>query len=435
MGTASESVTVVDAPPALNTETAARGEVTTQDEIKEMPLDGRNFADLALLSGGVIPRGDGGDGSFAVNGGRADNTGFLLDGMNNTQRRNTGAVLNPPIEGVQEFKMLTSGFAAEYGRYAGGMLTVVTKSGTNRLRGSMYEFIRNDAFDATGYFDPGKGKLRRNQFGSTLSGPVLLPRLYDGRNRTFFMFTWDSLRLVDAESQRGVVPSPEFLRGDFARATDSFGRPIRITDTLSRAPFPNNQIPASRLDPVAAKLGSYFPISNLTAGGPYNYVAQGDGTNEFNNFGVKVDHNASAKDRFTVSTFWQPTTVWDPVTAGKSPLPFFGGANRTLNLLTYVKYLRTITPAMFLETSANFSRRTNREVWPHSGEKDWAKESGFVGGITNPVAAGLPFLTITGYIPLGANNTIPKIWAFNNYQYAGSLTWIKGMHSVENHPG
>lgn len=431
VGATSESVTVNDVPPALNTETGARGEVTTQSEIKEMPLAGRNFSDLALLSGGVIPRGDGNDGSFSVNGGRADNTGFLLDGMNNTQRRNTGAVMNPPIEGVQEFKMLTSGFAAEYGRYAGGMLSVVTKSGTNRLRGSLYEFMRNDALDATGYFDPGKGKLRRHQFGATVGGPVLLPKLYDGRNRTFVLVTWDSLRLVDGESQRGLVPQPEMLRGDFSRATDAFGRPIRITDTLSRLPFPNNQIPPSRLDPVAAKLGAYFPAPNLTTGGVFNFVGQGDATNQFNNFGVKIDHNASSKDRLTLSTFWKPQSEWDPVSPGKSPLSVFGTTNQTLELLTYVKYIRTISPTVFLEASGNFSRRTNNEVWPQSGAKDWAAETGFKGGITNPVAAGLPFLLVTSYIPLGPNNTIPKIWTFNNYQYAVNTTWVKGRHTMK----
>ena len=255
VGSATESITVSEAPPLLNTETATRGEVTSQEEIKEIPLDGRSFSDLALLTGGVIPKGDGGDGSYAVNGGRPDNAGFLLDGMNNTQRRNTGAMINPPIEGVLEFKMLTSGFSAEYGRYAGGMLTVVTKSGSNRFRCALYEFLRNDVFDATGYFDATKSKLRRNQFGATVSGPVYLPKLYNGRNRTFFMFTWDSLRLTDGKSVRGVVPEPEMLRGDFSRVVDAYGRPVRITDTLSRAPFPDNQIPASRLDPVALKLG------------------------------------------------------------------------------------------------------------------------------------------------------------------------------------
>src|SRR5215470_20212998 len=122
---------------------------------------GRNFSDLAYLTGGVIPKGDGGDGSFAVNGARADNAGFLIDGMNNTQRRNTGAMISPPLEGVQEFRMMTSGYSSEYGRYAGGMLSVVTKSGTNRMRGALYEFLRNDLFDATGYFDVQKSKLRR----------------------------------------------------------------------------------------------------------------------------------------------------------------------------------------------------------------------------------------------------------------------------------
>jgi len=148
LGVATESVTVTAAPSALNTESAARGDVTTNAEIVEMPLDGRNFSDLAYLTGGVIPKGDGGDGQYAVNGARADNISFLLDGMNNTQRRNTGPMVNPPIEGVQEFKMMTSGYSAEFGRYAGGVLSVITKSGANRLRGSLYEFVRNDLWDA-----------------------------------------------------------------------------------------------------------------------------------------------------------------------------------------------------------------------------------------------------------------------------------------------
>ncbi len=431
VGTATESVTVNDAPPALNTESAARGEVTGQAEIKDIPLDGRNFTDLALLTGGVIPKGDGGDGSYAVNGARADNTGFLLDGMNNTQRRNTGAVLSPPIEGVQEFKLQTSGFAAEYGRYAGGLLTVVTKSGTNRLRGALYEFLRNDAFDAVGYFDGQKSKLRRNQFGATVGGPVLLPRIYNGRNRTFFLFTWDSLRLIQGQSQRGLTPRPEMLKGDFSGATDAFGKPITLLDTVSRSPFPGNRIPASRLNPVAAKLAGYYPQPNLPAGGVFNYIAQGNGTNSSNNYGIKIDHNFSSNDRMTASAFWSPAAVYDPINSNNSPIPYFGLSNNTLALVSYLKYIRTISPTMFVETSANFSRTTNHQVWPLSGDTDWGAQTGFVGGTTNPVANGLPYLTLTGYLSLGPANTIPKIYSFNNYQYSGSLTWIKGLHSFK----
>ena len=273
VGAASETVTITDTPGALNTETGARGEVTSSAEITELPLDGRNFSDLALLTGGVIPKGDGGDGSFAVNGARGDNAGFLLDGMNNTQRRNTNVVINPPIESIQEFKMMTSGYSAEYGRYAGGMLSAVTKSGTNKFHGSLYEFIRNDLFDAKGYFDPELLKLRRNQFGATVGGPVRVPKIYDGRNRTFFMFTWESFRQVDGEAERALAPTPEMLRGDFSKATDAAGKPIVLTDTVNKVPFANNQIPLSRLDPVALKLAQYFPTPNLS-GGPFNFITQ-----------------------------------------------------------------------------------------------------------------------------------------------------------------
>ena len=430
VGATSETVVVTDTPPVLNTETAARGEVTTKDEIAELPLDGRNFSDLALLTGGVIPKGDGGDGSYAVNGARADNAGFLLDGVNNTQRRNTGAMINPPIEGVQEFKMLTAGYSAEYGRYAGGMLTVVTKSGTNRVRGSLYEFLRNDLFDAPGYFDAEKSKLRRNQFGATISGPLRLPRIYDGRNRTFFMFTWDSLRLIDGKSQRGVVPTLEMLAGDFSKATDSYGKPITITDTLTKKPFPNNTIPESRLDPVARKLATNYPKPNFSAGA-YNFISQGNSTSNFNNFGIKIDHQLSDRDRLTFSVFWRPADSWDPVMNSRSPIPLFGSTNDTLDVLSYIRYLRSISPTMYLEASVNFSRKTNNQVWPYSADKDWSAQTGFIGGTGNPVAAGPPYILVTGYIPLGPAYDIPKIWVYNNYQYTGTLTWIKGRHSLK----
>jgi outer membrane receptor protein involved in Fe transport len=430
IGAASDSITVSDTPPALNTESSARGEVTSGEEIKELPLDGRNFADLAYLTGGVIPRGDGGDGAYAVNGARADNFGFMLDGMNNTQRRNTGAMISPPIEGVQEFKLMTSGFSAEYGRYAGGVLSVVTKSGTNQLRGSLYEFLRNDMFDATGYFDPEKSKLRRNQFGTSVSGPVYLPKLYDGRNKTFFMFTWDSLRVVDGKTQRGIVPWPEMLKGDFSRATDAFGKKIAIRDTLAAAPFPNNQIPFNRLDPVSLKMAAYFPAPNLT-GSSNNFISQGNSTTDNNSYGVKIDHLITSNDRVTVSTFWRPNSGFDPIVSGRSPLPVFGLTNDTLDLLPYIRYTRSITPTMFLETNVSFSRKTNNQVWPLSAQKDWATEIGFLGATNNPIARGLPQFEATGYVLLGPAYDVPKIWSYNNYQYAASLTWIKGKHNMK----
>ncbi|MFB3829802.1 MAG: carboxypeptidase regulatory-like domain-containing protein [Bryobacteraceae bacterium] len=431
VGAATESITITDSPPVLNTESGARGEVTTNEEISEIPLNSRNFADLAYLTGGVAPKGEGGDGAYAVNGARADNVGFLIDGMNNTQRRNTGAVVNPPLEGVQEFKMITSGFSAEYGRYAGGVLSVVTKSGGNRLRGSFYEFMRNDVWDARGFFDVEKAKLRRNQFGATLSGPVYLPKLYNGRDRTFFMVTWESLRLVDGKSERGIVPRPEMLTGDFSRAVDAFGRPVTLVDTLAKkAPFPGNQIPVSRFDPVSLKLAAYYPKPNL-AGGVSNYIAQANATGSYNNIGIKIDHQITPNDRLSFSTFWRPNHTTDPLVNSRSPIPLFGLANDTLDLFSSARYLRTLTPALFLELKASFSRKTNNQRWPLSAEKDWAAEAGFVGGIANPAARGLPQLEASGYITLGPAYDYPKLWAFNNYEYSGAATWIRGRHNVK----
>ena len=431
VGATVETVTVSDTPAALNTESGARGEVTTNKEISQMPLDGRNFSDLAYLTGGVIPKGDGGDGAYAVNGARADNFGFVLDGVENTQKRNTGAMISPSIESVQEFKVITSGFSAEYGKYAGGVLSVISKSGTNRFRGTIYEFMRNDAFDARGYFDIAKSKLRRNQFGATVGGPVFIPKLYDGRNRTFFMFTWDKLKVINGKTQRGITPGPEMLAGDFSKATDAFGKLIPVTDPLAKAvPFPRNQIPISRFDPVAVKLASFFPKPNLT-GTVNNFISQGNGFTNNNNFGAKGDHLLSDKDRLTLSVFWKPNSNFDPVADSRSPLPLFGSANNTFDLLSYISYLRTISPTMFLDLKTSFSRKTNNQRWPYGSDRDWAAETGFNGGITNPVAKGLPQLTATGYIILGPAYDLPKIWSYNNFQHTGSMTWILQKHTVK----
>src|SRR5438132_4960833 len=158
--------------------------------------------------------------------------------MNNTQRRNTTSMVSPPIEGIQEFKIITSGFNAEYGRFAGGVLSVVSKTGGNRLRGSFYEFMRNDLPDARNFFDQSKSKLRQNQFGATLTGPVVLPKLYNGRERTFFLASWESLRQISGSTTRGIVPLPQMLLGDFSNAVDAFGKPHQVLDPLNKnTPF------------------------------------------------------------------------------------------------------------------------------------------------------------------------------------------------------
>ncbi len=376
----------------------------------------------------MLPKGADGDGQFAVNGARADNVSFLVDGMNNTQRRNTTVMVSPPLEGIQEFKLITSGFSAEYGRFAGGVLSMVTKSGGNRVRGSLYEFLRNDALDARNFFDVSKSKLIRNQFGATISGPILIPKLYNGRDKTFFLVSWESQREISGSSKRGIVPQPQMLQGDFSRAVDAFGKPETIIDPLAKnAPFSGNSIPKGRLDPVALAIAAYYPQPNLS-GSANNYIAQANGTKDFDKYSLKLDHAFGPNDRLTLNTLWNSNQTFNPFQ--RSPVAIFGATNNTFGLLSGIRYIHLFSPALFNEARASFSRNTLNQ--PSIGsDHDWSAQAGFLGATKNPVDLGLPYMTVSGYIDLGQAYDLPKIWAYNNFEYADAITWIHGRHAVK----
>ncbi|MCL4402894.1 MAG: TonB-dependent receptor, partial [Acidobacteria bacterium] len=275
VGSLAETVQVEATVPLLNTETPMKGDVIVSREMADIPLDGRDFADLAYLVPGVGQKAQGGNGSnFAVNGARTDNTNFIIDGFNNQNPRGASAQARPPIDAMMEFKMQTTGYSAEYGRLAGGTMNMALKTGTNRLHGSLFEFVRNDAFDARGFFDAQKTKLRRNQFGAVLDGPVYIPRLYNGKNRTFFLFNWEGYRQVNGDSNFATVPAPLERAGDFTRSVDVDGRPATLVDPFSGGKsgacvagkigycFPGNVIPASRMDPIARQVIAYYPLPN-----------------------------------------------------------------------------------------------------------------------------------------------------------------------------
>ena len=427
LGTASQTVTVSDTPETLQTENGSRGEVTSNAEITQMPLNGRNYADLAALTAGVVPRGEGADGFVSVNGARADNVSLMIDGMNNTQRRNTTSMASPPLEAVQEFKLITSGFSSEYGRFAGGVLSMVTKSGGNRVHGALYDFLRNDALDARNYFSLTKSKLIQNQFGALLSGPVRIPKVYNGRDRTFFVFAWESQRQIGESTTRGSVPNAAMLTGDFSRATDAFGKPEILTDPLAKSPFAGNKIPASRLDPVSRALGAFYPAPNLPSVAN-NYIVQAGSSSDFDKFNARVDHAAGSKDRLTFNALWNGAQSLNPFQ--RAPIAIFGATTDNFGLLGGVRSIHTFTPTLFSEASANFSRNTFRQLNIGS-DHDWSAQAGFNGATKDPINLGLPFVSVSGYIDTGQAYDLPKIWSYNNFQYAGALTWIKGRHAVK----
>src|SRR5262249_7100611 len=251
--------------------------VITNKAMLDLPLNGRNPFSLATLVPGVFP---GGGSTPWLGGGRNASSEITIDGAsiivpeNNVSIQDTG--YQPIVDTVEEVAVITNALSAEFGRTGGGVITVATKSGTNKLHGSAYDFLRNSKLEANSWSNNRNGvklgAFQRNQFGATVGGPVVLPHLYDGRNRTFFFFAEQSTRTRSASSGNATVPSEAWKSGDFSDFKNGNGQPITIydPDTVAldssgnyvRQPFGGNRIPQNRMDPVALNMLKYFPSPN-----------------------------------------------------------------------------------------------------------------------------------------------------------------------------
>ncbi len=323
VGQVSESIEVHAQSIVLESETATLGQVVQSKQITELPLLGRNTYALAMLVPGVRPSGGVNNlvvdqistVSYAINGQRAAANEFLLDGAPNSAPSQNQPVINANPDMVQEFKVETNGFSAEYGRAAGGVFNVVTRSGSNNYHLSLYEFLRNDALNANDWFaNAGRQKappFKFNQFGGTVGGPVTIPKIYNGRNKTFFFASVESVRFVQGITFTGTVPRAPELAGDFSNVRNAAGAPITIYDPLTtapnpagagslRQPFAGNRIPDDRIDPIARNAAKFFPAPNAPGNaitGVNNY-ARTDG-NKVNKDSVsyRVDHYFSERNR------------------------------------------------------------------------------------------------------------------------------------------
>lgn len=427
VGAVNQSVEVTGSIPLLNTENPVKGEVMAAREIVEMPLDGRDISDLAYLTPGVTPAPSGGTGSpFNINGARADNTNFVLDGFNDQNPRAASMKVAPSLEAIDEFKMQTTGYSAEYGRLAGGVMNMVLKTGTNQLHGSLFEFVRNDLFDARNTFEDAKSPLRRNQFGGTLSGPVVLPKVYNGRNRTFFLFSWESYRQRVGDVQLSIVPTAEQRGGDFS----AFG-PLKdpmatgtCTTSNRTACFPGNQIPASRISPVAAAAMKFYPLPNRP-GQKNNYIAVASDSSDRDQDVIKFDQHFT--DNNTISFRWLKSysNTTYPY-GGGSALGTFGYTQDNPQTLTGVTFTHLFSPRLVNEARAGFSRTYVGQVGYNAGI-DYNAKFGLPGP-TAPSLIGFPKLVVTNYAQLGDNSALPVQFTVNNYQYTDTLSWVKGAH-------
>ena len=435
VGAVSQSVEIVASVPLVNTETFARGDVIAPREITEMPLNGRDFNDLAFMVAGVQPAESGGKGSpYVVNGARADASNVTIDGINDQNPRDAGAQARPPLDSLQEFRLQTSGYSAEYGRLAGGVVNMVLRSGGNQFHGSAFEFVRNDLFDARNFFDAGKSELRRNQFGGTISGPLVIPRLYKGQDRTFYLVSWESYRQVQGSNSIGVVPTDLERQGNFSQSFDATGKLILIKDPLASGSctatnaagcFPGNLIPQSRFNSISKQLLGNYPSPNLT--GANNYLANFPTPDNWDSFLFKVDQHLSAKDSIAVRILERWETSSNPFSG--SPLGTFGATTNQGQSLYGISETRIFSPSLVNEFRMGLTRTTNAELSAHAGS-NYAAQYGIPGTTSDPALAGFPKFSITGFETFGDNASDPIRYTVNNYDWNDAVTWNKGKHSV-----
>ena len=310
-GTRTEQVLVTEVTSPLQTETSTLSNLRGEKAIKELPLNGRNFAQLLGLSAGVMPAQSQQSGSpitmkrgvtgYSVNGTRFQDNNLLVDGINNLENHNgLGIMIFPPLDAIEEFRVEASVSDAQYGRGGGGTVNLTYKSGTKNYHGDVFEFVRNAAFDAKNFFDSGSAAIppfKQNQFGGVLGGPVN-PR--SKNPSTFFLFDFEGQRIRQAQTYVSSVPIAAYRKGDFSAATQKVYDPLttvlNANGTYSRTQFPNNVIPDTRLSAVGAKALALYPLPNYGSGLANNYLSNPVRIVTSNSVDGKIDHNFAQND-------------------------------------------------------------------------------------------------------------------------------------------
>jgi hypothetical protein len=298
IGSVNESIVVQADRGLLEASDASLSQVIDDKRLLGLPINGRNVMQLVSLSAGVI---NGGRASatqrqanygpgFSV-GGQRDNTSVvLIDGMEiSGQELNNYPLAIPPLDSVAEFRVQTSNYSAEFGGNSGAVINVASKRGSNEFHATLFEFLRNDALDARNFFSATVDPLKRNQFGFVASGPVLLPKLYNGKNRFFWMFAYEGTRRRQAITSTTLVPTLKERAGDFS------GMPVTIVDPITKIPFPGNMIPENRINPVGAALANLYPVPN-NSDPSRNYIGHPRGVSDNDATAARIDYQLRVRD-------------------------------------------------------------------------------------------------------------------------------------------
>ncbi len=439
VGAVSEKIVVSADAPLLESETSAVGNVINNKTVVELPLNGRKFETLVFLSpGATLPRPGssiGFRGGVQFTGMRETSNMFILDGIDITDNDVRQPSIRPSVDAIQEFKVQNSTFSAEYGRQAGGMINVTTKSGTNDLHGTVYEFVRNNIFDAKNFFDaPNQPTppLRRNQFGGTIGGPIV-------KERTFFFGNYEELIERAAQTRIATVPKQAWLAGDFSSLLDpSLGsKRVQLKNPLTGQDFAGNIIPPNMLNTASLLAAKIYPAPNTGVTGSLGDQSVSSPTLKTTSYLMtgRIDHQISSNNNIFGRLSFSRENILDPFDSfsGISDLPYFARIDITHSQATTISDTWTLTPAIVNEARLGFSRfwqdRTNEN------QTDFHTQAGLKGFDTDPTPQnkGYPALLIgssTGGFVIGKNN-LPNGRGDNNYEASDSLSIRKGSHNVK----
>ncbi len=461
LGQLSETITVQGEVSRVRTEESSLGTVVERRRIEQLPMNGRHVFNLVKLVAGVQPVDRNMDGfgeitnqgfsQIQFNGGPVYGTQMFLDGGANTVPVHNEISVVPMVDAVEEFKVETNGLKAEFGQTSGGVVNIVTKSGTNDLHGSLYEFFRNDALDARNAFatqvasSTGRIKpiLRYNQYGGTAGGPVWIPKIYDGRNRTFFFAGYEQWRFRNSEIRRSTVPTALERAGDFSNTRDANGTLIPIYDPATTMANPNgsgfvrellsgNVVPKSRMDALSLRVLEFMPLPNTP---PLNAFSN---TNNFysmavqpSNQGVtnvRVDHRFSDSDSMFVRYSVNRNTRWGQgYGLGPADPDIFARIDQRDNHNAVATETHILSPSLINEFKANVTRQ-NLPFKSIGYGGDWPEKLGYPSIIPNDM---FPAVGIGGMLQLGPTSFSFGQRAQHQVQFADTITWITGKHQIK----
>ena len=451
LGGVEQTIEVSAAAALLQTEGSTVGQVIDTKPIETLPLNGRNIVQLAVLAPGVTglsyaqtgtinsgirpdelrPGGT----TLLANGARDSSNQLLLDGIDNTEMISQTFVVRPPVEGVQEFKAITNNAGAEYGRAGGAVLVTSTKSGSNNFHGSAFEYLRNSALDAKNYFDRPDlpiPQYQLNQFGASLGGPII-------RNNTFFFLDYEGYREKQGQTKVITVPTAAAKAGNFAGvARNGIFDPATTaavnsggTTTYTRTRFPNDLIPASRFDPLAASIVALYP-NPQSSGLVNNYIANPEKLSNLDRGDIRIDHqitpNQTLFGRYSIddSDLHIPNTFNTRIGGNEDS---FAGPDTVRGQNGVLAYNRVFSPTVFAEYRFGFTKFRQFLLPETLTDPVWSQIPGR--DTTDPFQPSAPIISPSGYVGLGNARSEPLIRREHMFENVANLTWQKGKHAFK----